>query len=313
MKTSRLSRCLAAECGSLGVSAMRPAAELSVRGLSRWSFPTLQEESATSSLARWANGSADLGQPVVIENRAGGTTAIGTEAVAQGQARRLHHPEPDRLRRSRVVLQEKLPYDLERDFMPIISIGSFPMVLAVPVASKFNSFADLVAAVKSKEGITYASGGSGTLAHLSAVRLINELSGTGNHIPYRGNSDATQALLGNQVQLFFPGSAEALPLAKSGKVRLLGVTSDQRLSSLPDVPTMKELGFADFTPRLWYAFLVPASTPHAVVSRLHAPSQRRLWTPVQERLAHSASRRRQRILPPYPRYEKRRSSLGQSD
>src|SRR5438876_1575509 len=212
---------------------------------------------------------AELGKPVVIENRAGATTVIGTEVVAKAK--------PDgctilSLTASGVVasvLQEKLPYNSERDFTPIIGVGSFPMVMAVPVASKLNSFPDVVAAVKSKDGLTYSSGGAGTLAHLSAVRLIKELNGTGNHIPYRGNSDAIQALLGNQVQLFFPSTAEALSLAKSGKVRLLGVTSEERVPVLPDVPTMKELGFAQFNPRLWYAFLAPAKTPANVVSGLH--------------------------------------------
>src|SRR5207247_1392591 len=124
-------------------------------------------------------------------------------------------------------------------------------------------------AAKSKDGITYASGGPGTLAHLSTVRLLKEVNGTGNHIPYKGNADAIQALQGNQIQLFFPSTAEALSLAKSGKVRLLGVTSEQRVPTLPDVPTMKELGFAEFNPRLWYAFLAPAKTPANVVSGLH--------------------------------------------
>jgi tripartite-type tricarboxylate transporter receptor subunit TctC len=183
------------------------------------------------------------------------------------------------------VLQEKLPYNLERDFAPIISVGSFPMVLAVPVASKLNSFADLVAAARSKDGITYASGGAGTLAHLSSVRLINELKGIGNHVPYRGNSDAIQALLGNQVQLFFPSTAEALPLAKSGKIRLLGVTSEERVPTLPDVPTMKELGFAEFNPRLWYAFLAPANTPPNIVSGLNDAFAKAAMDPsVRERL-----------------------------
>jgi tripartite-type tricarboxylate transporter receptor subunit TctC len=183
------------------------------------------------------------------------------------------------------VLQEKLPYNLERDFTPIIGVGSFPMVLAVPVASKLNSFADVIAAAKSKDGITYASGGAGTLAHLSSVRLIKELHGTGTHVPYRGNSDAIQGLLGNQVQLFFPSTAEALPLAKSGKIRLLGVTSEERLPTLPDVPTMKELGFAEFNPRLWYAFLAPANTPANIVSGLHDAFAKALVDPsVRERL-----------------------------
>jgi tripartite-type tricarboxylate transporter receptor subunit TctC len=210
---------------------------------------------------------------------------IGTEAVARAK--------PDgctilSLTASGVVvsvLQEKLPYNLQRDFAPIISVGSFPMVLAVPVASKLNSFADVVAAARSKDGITYASGGAGTLAHLSSVRLIKELNGTGTHIPYRGNPDAIQGLLGNQVQLFFPSTAEALPLAKSGKIRLLGVTSEERLPTLPDVPTMKELGFAQFNPRLWFAFLAPASTPPNIVSGLHDAFAKAAMDPsIRERL-----------------------------
>ena len=228
---------------------------------------------------------AELGKPVVVENRSGATTVIGTEAVARAK--------PDgctilSLTASGVVvsvLQEKLPYNLERDFAPIISVGSFPMVLAVPVASKLNSFTDLVAAARSKDGITYASGGAGTLAHLSSVRLIKELNGTGTHIPYRGNPDAIQGLLGKQVQLFFPSTAEALPLAKSGKIRLLGVTSEERLPTLPDVPTMKELGFAQFNPRLWFAFLAPASTPPNIVSGLHDAFAKAAMDPsIRERL-----------------------------
>jgi len=228
---------------------------------------------------------AELGKPVVIENRAGATTVIGTEVVAKAK--------PDgctilSLTASGVVasvLQEKLPYNLERDFAPIIGVGSFPMVMAVPAASKLKSFADVVAAAKSKDGLTYSSGGAGTLAHLSAVRLIKEMNGTGTNIPYRGNSDAIQALLGNQVQLFFPSTAEALPLAKSGKILLLAVTSEQRLPALPDVPTMKELGFADFNPRLWYAFLAPANTPANAIKALQDAFAKAVMDPsVRERL-----------------------------
>jgi tripartite-type tricarboxylate transporter receptor subunit TctC len=229
--------------------------------------------------------SVDLGLPVVIENHAGATTVIGTDLVAKAK--------PDgctilSLTASGVVasvLKEKLPYSLERDFAPVIGIGSLPMVLAVPAGSKINSFADLVTAAKSADGITYGSGGSGTLAHLSAARLIKDLNGTGTHIPYRGNSDAIQGLLGNHVQLFFPSTAEAIPLVKSGKIKVLGVTAVARVPTLPDVPTMKDLGFADFNPRLWYALLVPASTPTSAIAALRNAFTNAAMDPsVRERL-----------------------------
>jgi tripartite-type tricarboxylate transporter receptor subunit TctC len=226
--------------------------------------------------------SAELGKPVVVENRAGATTMIGTQAVAQSK--------PDgytilSLTASGVVvsvLKENMPYDLQRDFIPIIGVGSFPMALIVPAGSNIKSFADLVAAVKSTKGITYASGGMGTLAHLSSVRLIKEMNGTGNHVTF---SDAIQSLLGNEVQMFFASTAEALPLSAAGQVRVLAVTSEERLSTMPEVPTMKELGFAQFNPRLWYAFLAPANTPADIVSRLHDAFAKATRDPsAQERL-----------------------------
>lgn len=228
--------------------------------------------------------SAHLGKPVVIENRAGATTTIGTNFVAKS--------EPDgctilSLTASGVVisvLRPNLPYDLMHDFVPIMGVGSFPMVLAVPAASNLNSIEDLAKAAKSAQGLTYASGGVGSLAHLSAARLIQEWGGSGLHVPFTGNSGAIQALLGNQVQLFLPSTAEALPLASAGKIRLLGVTSEERLPTLPNVPTMKELGFTNFQPRLWYAFLAPAKTPAKTVSWLADGFTKALMDPaVQER------------------------------
>ena len=213
--------------------------------------------------------SAHLGKSIVIENRAGATTTIGTDLVAKAA--------PDgctllSLTTSGVVasiLMPKLPYDLQRDFVPIIGIGSFPMVAVVSKGSNIQSFADLEKAAKSSQGIVYASGGVGTLAHLSAARLVNDWGGTALHVPFKGSADAVQALLGNQVQLFFSSSAEANSLAATGKVRLLAITSEKRLASLPDVPTMNELGYGNFNPRLWYAFLAPAKTPPDVIARLH--------------------------------------------
>lgn len=213
--------------------------------------------------------SAYLGKPVMVENRAGATTTIGTDFVAKAPADGCTLLSLTTSGVVASILLPKLPYDLQRDFMPILGIGSFPMVAAVSTGSKIQSFADLEKAAKSPQGLVYASGGVGTLAHLSAARLINDWKGTALHVPFRGNADAIQALMGNQVQLFFPSSAEANALAASGKVRLLAITSEKRLASLPDVPTMAELGFGNFNPRLWYAFLAPAKTPPEAVAKLH--------------------------------------------
>jgi tripartite-type tricarboxylate transporter receptor subunit TctC len=228
---------------------------------------------------------AELGKPVVVENRPGGGTVVGIQAAARARPDGYTILNLTSSGVAMAALQKNLPYDLVRDFTPIIGIGWFPMVPAVPAASNIKSIADLAAATRSANGITYGSGGVGSLAHLAAVRLINELKGTGNHVPYRGNNDALQAVLGNQVQLFFASTAETLPFARSGQIRLLAVTSEQRFSGLPDVPTMKEAGFSDFNPRLWQAIMAPAGTPASIVSRLHDAFARAVLDPsVQGRL-----------------------------
>jgi tripartite-type tricarboxylate transporter receptor subunit TctC len=226
-----------------------------------------------------------LGQPMVIENRPGATTAIGTAVVAASK--------PDgctllNLTTSGVVasvMGGKLPYDLERDFKPVVSVGSFPMALSVPMNSNIHSFSDLVAAAKAPAGLNYSSGGPGTVAHLSSLRLLKEIAGKGIHVPYKGNAYALQGLLGGDVQFMFPTTAEALPLAQGGKLRVLALASEKRMTAFPNVPTLAELGFVDFAPKIWYAFLVPSATPDEIVLRLYGAFAAALTDPaVQGRL-----------------------------
>lgn len=228
---------------------------------------------------------AILGQPIVVENRSGATTTIGTAAVARAS--------PDgctllSLTASGVVasvLHERLPYSLERDFVALVGVGSFPMVLAVATGSKFQSVDQLASAIQSPKGLAFASAGAGTLAHLSAVSLLKAVGGSATHIPFRGNPEALQALMGEQVEFFFPSSAEAVPLMQGNKIRALAVTSDQRLAAMPTVPTMKEQGFAKFDLRLWYGFLAPAGTPAATITALEEAFAKAISDPsVQERL-----------------------------
>lgn len=212
---------------------------------------------------------ADLGQPVVVDNRSGGNTVIGTQAAAGAK--------PDgytilQLTPNAVIvgsLQANLPYALERDFTPVIGVGAVPLLLAVPASSNIRSLADLAATAKaSPGGASYASGGIGSLGHLAPARFIRDLGITGTHVPYRGVGPAIQDVAAGRIHFMFVSSLEGMQMAKSGMIRVLGVTSERRLPSLPEVPTMAELGIADFKPAVWYGFMVPANTPPDVTDRL---------------------------------------------
>lgn len=230
---------------------------------------------------------AELGQPVVIENRSGGSTVIGTQAAARARPDGYTIPQVGAFGVVATVLQDRAPYNLATDFTPITKAGSFPMVLAVSGNSAIRSLADIVAVARSTDGgITYASGGAASMGHLTGARLVNELGITGTHVPYRGNSLAMQALVAGQVQFFFPAISDALQLARSGAVRLLGITTDRRVPILPNTPTMQELGMTDFSPQIWYGYVAPAATPPAIIERLREAYLRAAADPtVQERLS----------------------------
>lgn len=229
----------------------------------------------------------EWGQPIVIDNRTGGNTVIGGQAAAMSPADGYTVLQVSSNALIVSTIQEKLPYDLQKDFRPVIGIGAVPLLLAVPASSSTRSIADLVAAAKAQPGgLSYASGGVGSLGHLAPFRFASELKIPATHIPYRGVAPALQDVVGNRVQLMFVTTPEGVPMAKGGGIRVLGVTSEERIASLPDVPTMKELGMANFTPAVWYGFVVPAKTPDAAVTRLHDVIAKVVAEPtVQARLA----------------------------
>jgi len=211
------------------------------------------------------------GQPVVVDNRPGGSTVIGTDAVAKAPPdghTLLITPAPFTIVPSLIA---KLPYDPARDFEPITLINTTPLVVVVHPGVPAKSVKELVALAKRKPGaLNYGSSGSGGSNHL-AGELFNAMAGVKMvHIPYKGNAPALADLVGGHVDVVFNGLTSAMPLIKSGRLRALAVTSLQRSGALPDMPTLNELGLKGFQAVAWNGLTAPARTPRDIVGKLNA-------------------------------------------
>jgi tripartite-type tricarboxylate transporter receptor subunit TctC len=214
--------------------------------------------------------SASLGQTVVVDNRSGADGILGAQSVAKAQ--------PDgytllQISTTHVVLpslRQDLPYDWKRDLTPVFGQMGVPQLLVVNAASRIQSTKDLTTLAKSRPGgVNYGSGGTGTLGQLTSLLIFRSLNAPANHIPYRGLGPAMQALMGDQLDSAVLNLPETLPLIKAGKLRALAITSEQRSPELPDVPTLKEIGFSDAASLSWTAILAPAGTPEHVIRIVH--------------------------------------------
>ena len=211
-------------------------------------------------------------QPVVVENRPGANAIIATEAVAKAK--------PDGYTLLMAYATElavnpatfrKLPYDPLRDLAPVAQLASAPLVIAVHPSLPAQSIAELVAAAKSKPGtLSYSSSGNGSVHHF-AGELFKLRSGADMvHIPYKGSGPATADAVSGQVQVTFASVASVLRFVQSGRLRALAVTSPQRSSQMPAVPTAIESGLAEVELTSWYGLLAPAGTPPELIQRIAA-------------------------------------------
>lgn len=223
--------------------------------------------------------SDDLGQQVIVDNRGGGGQVIGTDIVAKAtpdgytflQASITHSINP--------ALLPKLPYDSIRDFTPISLLASSPLVLVVHPSVPAKSVKDLVSLAKAGPGaLNYASSGNGSGGHLAMALLLEMTHARMVHVPYKGAGPALIDLIAGQVQMIITSPLAAMPHVKSGKLRLLGVSSKARTAAMPDVPAISET-VPGYEASLWYAFLAPRGIPGKAASRLHVAVLKSLALP----------------------------------
>jgi tripartite-type tricarboxylate transporter receptor subunit TctC len=230
--------------------------------------------------------SQEMGQNVIVDNRGGGNTLIGSQIVATSAPDGYtllvvaagHAVNP--------ALYKKLPYDTARDFVPVSLFGDGAYVLVAHPSAGVSSSAELIAQAKANPGkVAYASSSTGNLTHLAA-ELFNSLAGVKMlHVPYKGGGPAMTDLLGGRVQVFFSTVAVARPHLQAGKIRGLGVPTPKRTPALPNVPTIAESGLPGYAVSGWYGAVAPKGTPKAVIDKLHGAVQVALRLPeVKERL-----------------------------
>jgi tripartite-type tricarboxylate transporter receptor subunit TctC len=227
------------------------------------------------------------GSPVFVDNRPGGGTNIGSEIVARAAPDGYTLLVGGVPNTANMALYQKLPYDLVKDFAPVILMDTAPNILAVHPSVPAKSVKELIALAKVRRGIlTYASAGIGSSNHLSG-ELFRTMAGIDIiHVPYKGGGAAITDLLAGQVSMYFGTTPSTLPFVKNGKVRALGVTTAKRSIAAPELPTIAEAGLPGYEQSAWHGLLAPAGTPDAVIAKLNTEVGRLLRsTDVVEKFA----------------------------
>jgi tripartite-type tricarboxylate transporter receptor subunit TctC len=225
--------------------------------------------------------SQNLGQQFIVDNRAGAGGTVGADIAAKAApdgytflVGAVHHTIA-------VSVYAKLPYDLEKDLVPVTMVAMVPSVIVVHPKVPVNSVAELVAYAKANpDKLNFASAGNGTSHHLNG-ELFKIRTGTRmNHIPYKGAGPAMQDLLAGQVDLMFDGMGTSSPQIKGNRLRPLAVMTATRAPAFPDIPTLQESGVPDFDVTTWYALWAPAGTPPEIVLKMQQEVAKALASPL---------------------------------
>ncbi len=216
--------------------------------------------------------SAAVGQQVVVENRAGAGTTIASDLVAKaapdGYTLYVQDITTHAINAS---LYPHLPYDTVRDFTPVALFASTPLMLVTHPGTQVNTVAELTTLLRSKPGaLSYGSSGNGTITHLAGELYRSSAGVDAAHVPYKGSSPTTQAILSGEVAFTFSSMPPAVQNVKAGRLRALAVTTPRRVDAVPDVPTMLEAGVRDYEIVLYSGLLAPRGLPAPIVRRLNA-------------------------------------------
>ncbi|TAL64756.1 MAG: tripartite tricarboxylate transporter substrate binding protein [Burkholderiaceae bacterium] len=227
-----------------------------------------------------------LGQPVLVENKPGASGDIGADAVAKAAPDGYTLLVGANGLATNMTLYPNLPFNTLRDFAPISRLGYAPLVLVTGSSQPFKTVRGLLAWGKKHPGqLTYASAGNGSSGHLAGALLASTADIQAMHVPYKGGAPALVDLIAGRISFMLLNPLEVLPHVKSGRLRALGISGDQRLMLLPGVPTLAESGLPGFEASVWWGLLAPAGTSHEIVARLNVETAKALADPaVRERL-----------------------------
>jgi tripartite-type tricarboxylate transporter receptor subunit TctC len=229
---------------------------------------------------------AELGQPIVVENRPGAGGTLGTSLVAKAESDGYSVLAHSSALTIAPAIFPNLTFDATKDLASVLMIGSSANVMIVPASRPWKTIQDFIADAKAKPGsISFGSVGTGSAVHISAEKFRLAAGIEATHVPYRGGAEVIADLLGGRIDLYFCPLATALPLIKAGQVRALLVSTTKRVADLPDVPTPAEIGLKDADSAIWFGVFMPGKTSREIIDKFHDAGMRVLNDPsVQESL-----------------------------